>query len=54
MKFPLLLATIGGLCCAGAEASDASSPPLHFLVMGDWGGLPGPIYTTPAEKDTYG
>lgn len=35
-----------GLFAVGASAQ------LNFLVMGDWGGLPGPIWSTPAEHST--
>ena len=41
----IVLATI-----INTAAADGSA--LNFLVMGDWGGLPGPIWTTPAEKST--
>ena len=35
--------------CAVANASVDG---LNFLIMGDWGGLPGPIWSTPAEHGT--
>lgn len=44
------LALIAAISTATAAADDGAA--LNFLVMGDWGGLPGPIWTTPAEKST--
>ena len=41
----IVLATVISMTAADSSA-------LNFLVMGDWGGLPGPIWTTPAEKST--
>ena len=43
------LPMFAALCtCASASAADG----LNFLVMGDWGGLPGPVWSTPAEHGT--
>ena len=41
------LPTVGGAAEAGAASSG-----LNFLIMGDWGGLPDPVWDTPAEKAT--
>jgi hypothetical protein len=35
-----------------AARAAATAGPMNFLVMGDWGGLPAPVYVTPALLDT--
>ena len=41
--------TIPSRCVSTSRS--AGSDGLNFVILGDWGGWPSPLYTTPLQKD---